>query len=127
MAQVALAAVSLTAAGLVVRSLVKLQQVELLYEPKKLLVATLAGQPQLDNPIRQRAALEVVLANTSALPGVRAVSPVMAVPFVGAGGGISQGQGEVRAQHGDHGVVRQGVAEGKGGQQAVGVSGGGGR
>ena len=88
-AQIALAAVSLTAAGLVSRSLLKLQQVELSFEPKNLLVATLAlPQDQLNSPPRQHAALGLVLANAAAQPGVRAVSAVLGVPFVGAGGGI---------------------------------------
>ncbi|MDQ3951199.1 MAG: ABC transporter permease, partial [Gemmatimonadota bacterium] len=88
-AQIALAAVSLTAAGLVTRSFINLQQVELSFEPEQLLVAGLAmRQDQLADARRERAALDLVLANIEALPGVRAVSPVLAVPFVGLGGGI---------------------------------------
>jgi len=88
-AQIALAAVSLTAAGLMIRSLIKLQQVELAFEPGQLLVAELAMRgDQLTDASKQRAALDLVLTNTEALPGVRAVSPVLAVPFLGAGGGI---------------------------------------
>jgi len=88
-AQIALAAVSLTAAGLVTRSFVKLQQVDLSFEPGDLLVATLATrQDELTTLQSQRAALDLVLARTAALPGVQAVSPVWGVPFVGSGGGI---------------------------------------
>jgi putative ABC transport system permease protein len=88
-AQMALAAVSLTAAGLVTRSLMKLQQVDLSFEPGALLVANIAMRgDQLPDPKQQLAALNLELSNTEALPGVQAVSPVMAVPFVGAGGGI---------------------------------------
>ena len=88
-AQMALAAVSLTAAGLVTRSLIKLQQLELSFEPGQLLVVGLAiRQDQLTDAPRQRAALDMVLTNTEALPGVRAVSPVLTVPFSASGGGI---------------------------------------
>jgi putative ABC transport system permease protein len=88
-AQIALAAVSLTAAGLVTRSFINLQQVDLSFEPEQLLVAGLAvRQDQLTDARRERAALDLVLAKIEALPGVRAVSPVFAVPFVGLGGGI---------------------------------------
>src|SRR5687768_5242893 len=88
-AQIALAAVSLTAAGLVVRSLINLQRIELSFEPGRLLVATLAlRHDQLANGEQQRAALERVTASARSLPGVRDVTPVFAVPFVGAGGGI---------------------------------------
>jgi predicted permease len=88
-AQIALAAVSLSAAGLVTRSLIKLQRVDLSFEPGRLLIAVLAMRgDQLTDAQKQRSALELVLSNTEALPGVQAVTPVMAVPFVGAGGGI---------------------------------------
>jgi putative ABC transport system permease protein len=88
-AQIALAAVSVTAAGLVTRSLINLQQVDLSFEPERLLVAVLAMRPdQLTEAQRQRTALDIVLTSTEALPGVRDVTPVFAVPFVGAGGGI---------------------------------------
>jgi putative ABC transport system permease protein len=88
-AQIALAAVSLAAAGLVTRSFIKLQHVDLSFDPGQLLVATVAMQPdQRADPQRVRAVLDVVLASTEALPGVRAVSPVLGVPFRGSGGGI---------------------------------------
>jgi predicted permease len=88
-AQVALAAVSLTTAALVARSFMRLQHAELSFEPEHLLVASLAMRgDQLGDPQRQRAAFDVVLKATQALPGVQAVSPVLNVPFVGSGGGI---------------------------------------
>jgi putative ABC transport system permease protein len=88
-AQVALAAVSLTTAALVTRSFIKLQHVELSFQPEHLLVASLAMRgDQLGDPQRQRAAFDVVLKATQALPGVQAVSPVLNAPFVGSGGGI---------------------------------------
>jgi putative ABC transport system permease protein len=88
-AQIALATVSLAAAGLMTRSLVKLVQVDLSFEPNRLLVAPLAVRgDQLPDAPKERAALDLVLARVAALPGVRAVSPVYGLPFVGAGGGI---------------------------------------
>jgi len=88
-AQIALAAVSLTAAALVTRSLGKLQHVELAFEPSQLLVAELAmQQDQITDAHRQRAALDLAVTTTEALPGVRAVSAVFTVPFSGSGGGV---------------------------------------
>ena len=87
--QVALAAAVLSAAGLVSRSLVKLQHVDLSFEPKGLLVANLTmRQDQIGGRERQQAALDLVVARATALPGVLAVTPVITVPLVGAGGGI---------------------------------------
>lgn len=87
-AQIALAAVSLTAAALVTRSLINLQQVSLSFAPEDLLVASLTMTHQLPDPQRQRDALDLVLASAKALPGVRAISPVLGAPFIGSGGGI---------------------------------------
>lgn len=88
-AQIALAAVSLTAAGLLTRSLIELYRVELSFDRDRLLVASLvmAGDA-IPDPPAQREALDVVLAGTRALPGVEDVTPVYAVPFIGAGGGV---------------------------------------
>jgi len=88
-AQVALAAVSLSAAALMTRSLVKLVQVDLSFEPAQLLVAELVLRPdQVSGGQKERAVLDLLLPRVEALPGVRAVSPVLSVPFIGAGGGI---------------------------------------
>lgn len=88
-AQIALAAVSLTTAGLVSRSLVKLQRVDLAFEPNQLLAVSLAMRlDQLAGADNRRAALDAAVTAVARVPGVRDVSPVMAVPFVGAAGGI---------------------------------------
>lgn len=88
-AQIALAAITLTSAALVTRSFVRLQQVNLAFESQQLLVVSLAMRPdQLSNAQKQRAALDILLSDARALPGVRAVTPVAAVPFVGEGGGV---------------------------------------
>lgn len=88
-AQIALAAITLTSAALVTRSFVRLEQVNLAFKSQQLLVVSLAMRPdQLSTAQKQRAALDVLLSDAGALPGVRAVTPVAAVPFVGEGGGV---------------------------------------
>ena len=87
--QIILATVSLVAAGLVVRSFINLQNVDLGFEPGHLLVVQLAMQPdKLGDPQRQQRAIDMAVANSKALPGVRDVTPVFAVPFIGEGGGV---------------------------------------
>jgi predicted permease len=88
-AQIALATVSLTAAGLVTRGFIKLQTMGVVFEPEHLLAVTLVMRPdQLGDDLKQRRALEMAVAAAEALPGVRGVTPVFTVPFVGEGGGI---------------------------------------
>ncbi len=87
--QVVLATVSLVAAGVVVRSFINLQHVDLGFDAGRLLVVQLAMQPdQLHNPQSQQRAIDMAVANAKAIPGVRDVTPVFAVPFVGEGGGV---------------------------------------
>ena len=83
--QVALALVVLSAAGLIARSLVKLERAELSFEPSRLLIGELAlRSDQYDNAAKQRALLGRLLPQLKAIPGVRGVSPVVAVPFSGS-------------------------------------------
>ncbi len=85
--QVALALIVLSAAGLIARSLIKLERAELSFESSQLLIGDLTLRyEQYDDPTKQRAMLERLLPRLEAIPGVRAVSPVVAVPFSGAGG-----------------------------------------
>lgn len=105
-AQIALAAVCLSAAALMTRSLVKLQQVNLSFDPSRLVVVALAMRPdELPDPQRQRAALDLISSDMKGIAGVRDITPVMAVPFVGEGGGVDgrmsiEGQGkEERARN----------------------------
>jgi putative ABC transport system permease protein len=87
--QIILATVSLISAGLVIRSFINLQNVDLGFEPRHLLVVQLAMQPdQLGDQQKQQRAIDMAVANSKALPGVRDVTPVFAVPFVGEGGGV---------------------------------------
>src|SRR3989441_5680659 len=83
--QVALALVVLSAAGLIAKSLLKLERAELSLEPSGLLIGELAVRyDQPDDAAKQRALLERLLAQLRAIPGVRGVSPVVAVPFAGS-------------------------------------------
>jgi len=85
--QVALALLVLSATGLIARSLMKLERAELSFEPSHLLIGDLALRyDQFDNAAKQRALLDRLVASLYAIPGVRAVSPVVAVPFSGSGG-----------------------------------------
>lgn len=85
--QVALALLVLSAAGLIARSLIKLERAELSFESSRLLIGDLTLRyTQYDDPKKQLALLERLLAQLEAIPGVRAASPVVAVPFSGSGG-----------------------------------------
>jgi len=85
--QVALALLVLSAAGLIARSLGKLERAELSLEPSRLLIGELAIRyDQFDTPAKQLSLLERLLPQLRAIPGVRAVTPTVAVPFSGAGG-----------------------------------------
>src|SRR5213595_180286 len=85
--QLALALLVLSAAGLIARSLVKLERAELSLEPSRLLIGELAIRyDQLDTPAKQLSLLERLLPELTAIPGVQAVTPTVAVPFSGAGG-----------------------------------------
>jgi predicted permease len=83
-AQVALAMLVLSAAGLVGRSLIKLQRVDLSLEPSNLLIAELAMRAdQFDTKEKQLALLDKLMRRLESLPGVRGASHVVSVPFGG--------------------------------------------
>jgi putative ABC transport system permease protein len=85
--QVALAVLILSAAGLIARSLIRLERAELSFEPTHLLIGELAFKyDQVDTKQKQLALLDRILAAVRATPGVRTVSPVVAIPFSGPGG-----------------------------------------
>jgi predicted permease len=87
--QIGFAAATLCAAGLVTRSLIELQTLDLAFDRGNLLVATLVmPEGALSGSERRRAVLDEVVAGVGALREVIEVTPVWAVPFVGAGGGI---------------------------------------
>lgn len=85
--QVALAVVVLSAAALIGRSLVNLETAKLAFESSHLLIGDLAIRfDQFDTQAKQLALIDEVVARVRAMPDVRAVSPVVAVPFSGSGG-----------------------------------------
>ena len=85
--QIALALLVLSAAGLIGRSLTNLRGAELSFDASRLLVAGLAlRSDQFDDTAKQLALLETLLPRLPAIPGVRAVSPVVAAPFSGSHG-----------------------------------------
>ncbi len=84
--QLALALLVLAAAGVIVKSLIRLERVDLSFEPSHLLIGELALRFDLyTNVKRERALLEQLVPQLEAIPGVRAVSPVVTVPFSGGG------------------------------------------
>lgn len=85
--QVALALVVLSAAALLARSFVELERVELSFDPSSMLVGELALREELyDTPAKQRDMLTRLVPQLEAVPGVSAVTPVVAVPFSGTHG-----------------------------------------
>ena len=85
--QIALALLVLSAAGLIATSLIKLERAELSFESPNLLIGELAlSAGHFGDQGRQLALLERLLPALEAIPGVRAASPVVAIPFSGSGG-----------------------------------------
>ena len=85
--QIATALLVLAAAGLVTRSLEKLQRVNLGFDASGLLIGELALRyDQFDDRARQMALIDGLMARVGSTPGVAAVSPVLAIPFSGSGG-----------------------------------------
>lgn len=82
--QLALALIVLSAAGLIARSLVNLERADLALEPSRVLIGELAVSDQHDDPAKQTAVLERLLPALRVIPGIRGVSPVVAVPFAGS-------------------------------------------
>jgi putative ABC transport system permease protein len=85
--QLALALLMLSAAGVIARSLINLERADLSFETSHLLIGELALRSDLyDEPQKQRVLLERLVPQLEAIPGIRAASPVVAVPFSGPGG-----------------------------------------
>lgn len=88
-AQVAFAATSLVVALLVARSLIRLQTIDLTFDSESLIAVPLAVRgDRVSGPGAERAAFDEAVAAVAALPGVQEVTPVVSLPFIGAGGGI---------------------------------------
>ena len=89
--QIALALLVLSAAGLITRSFMKLERVELAFDPSRLLIAELGLPYQgFGDTRKQLALLDRLVPRLEAIPGVRAVSPVLTAPFVSSGGIFGQ-------------------------------------
>jgi predicted permease len=86
--QVALAVVVLAAAGLLVRSLVRLEQIDLAFDPSRVLVAelTVAHSSDIGDARKADAMVSELLPRLEALPGVRSAAPMLTPPFAEVGG-----------------------------------------
>jgi predicted permease len=96
-AQVALALLVLSAAGLVGRSLLALGRADLAFDPARLVVAELAYPVDGGAPA-QIALLERLLPAVRAIPGVRGVSPAIAVPYAGSPGWVARPSAEGQSE-----------------------------
>jgi putative ABC transport system permease protein len=93
--QVALALLVLSAAGLIARSLIKLERADLSLQPSGLLIGELALRfDQYNDVAKQLALLEKLVPELRAIPGVRAVSPVVAAPFTTGWSGRPGAEGQ---------------------------------
>ena len=111
--QVALALIVLSAAGLIVRSLINLERVDLSFQSSGLLIADLTMQGDVyGDAKKQRAMLERLVRELQALPDVRTASPVVAAPFSGNGGwdGRPAADGQSPEQAGTNPMVNMEVA-----------------
>ena len=102
--QLALALVIVSAAALISQSLINLQRAQLAFEPTHLLVCDLAFRAdEYDGVPRQTQLFDRLLPAISAIPGVIAVSPVVAAPFSGLGGWdarlVAEGQPALEAKY----------------------------
>ena len=112
--QIALALLVLSAAGLIARSLIKLERAELAFEPSRLLIGELGLRyDQFADAAKQYALLERLVPRIEAIPGVRAVSPVVAVPFSGSGGwdGKPSSEGQSAAEAAGNPMINMEVVD----------------
>jgi putative ABC transport system permease protein len=87
--QVALAVVALSAAALVTRSFINLQRTDLAFDAKLLVAADLViPSDRLADNARYQDLHQRLSERLTNMPGVRNVTPVLSVPFIGGGGGI---------------------------------------
>jgi predicted permease len=87
--QVGLAVVALSAAALVTRSFINLQRTDLAFDADQLVAAELAiPADRLAEKSRYLDLHQRLQERLTSMPGVRSVTPVLSVPFIGSGGGI---------------------------------------
>jgi predicted permease len=80
-AEVALSVVLLAGAGLMIRSLVRLNAVETGYQPHSMLTMNLALDPRYDKPEKRRAVFHEFVQKTGALAGAQAVGAINFAPL----------------------------------------------
>jgi predicted permease len=100
-AQLALAALMLFTAALIGRSFSKLRGADLRFDASRVIVAELAIRfDQYDDVAKQTRIVQQVVAALQATNGVDGVSPVVAMPFSGAGGwtGSARKEGQTNAE-----------------------------
>jgi putative ABC transport system permease protein len=110
-AEIAMAMVLLLAAGLLVRSLQKLQEVKTGFDPHGLMSAELTlPQATYKNDEQQSAFFSALEQQLNAIPGVSHAAIANALPFSGAGGSQSfriEGQSLAPDDPGPHGNIRE--------------------
>ncbi|MBA0086549.1 MAG: ABC transporter permease, partial [Acidobacteria bacterium Pan2503] len=109
-AELSLALVLLASAGVFLKSLEKLKDVDVGFRPHGLMTAALAlPERQYDTPDKQVAFLNGMLARLSSAPGVVSAAAAMPLPFSGFGGSASfniEGRVAPPGDPGPHGDVR---------------------
>ena len=109
-AELSLALVLLASAGVFVKSLSKLKDVDVGFRPHGLMTATLAlPERQYDTPAKQIAFLSSTLEQLSNSPGVESASAAVPLPFSGFGGSASfniDGRISPPGDPGPHGDIR---------------------
>jgi predicted permease len=110
-AQLALALVLLAGAGLFMKSLAKMREVNVGFDPHGLATAALAlPTQQYDKPEKQIAFWRATLEKVGAAPGVQSVAAAAPLPFSGFGGTASfriEGRPVPPGDPGPHGGVRK--------------------
>jgi predicted permease len=86
--QVALAVIVLAGAGLLARSLQRLEQIHLGYTPEHLSLFALAFPAADSSQAQMHATFEAVAPRLRAIPGITSLTPILTVPFQGANGFI---------------------------------------
>jgi len=95
-AEIALALVLLVGAGLFLRSLARLQQVDPGFESQGIMTGIVGLPPaQYRDPEKQRRFHRTVLEQLAALPGVTSVATGVSTPFIGGSGGAFAIEGAV--------------------------------
>jgi putative ABC transport system permease protein len=88
-AEVALAVVMLTGAGLLIRSLIKLQEINLGFDPSHVLTMQVTLPPRKYNDTTADAYFQQLLARASRLPGAQSAAAVSYLPISGSDNGWS--------------------------------------